>query len=429
VLLVEDNPANQDVVLAMLAKLGVEVEVASNGVEAVSAVERAEFAAVLMDCQMPVLDGYEATRRIRAGERERATEGGTGCRQQRVPIIALTANALRGDREVCLAAGMDDYLSKPFTFAQLRDKLARHLEQGASETSGTDRPVTAPQPAQPERRAAAKGRSPGAGLTALVLEPEPLLRTSVVVALRSLGVESHGVGTEEECFEAHAARGFALVLFDLDLPKLDVEGFAGRLRAGVSGAEPLDGPREAQPTPRLIGLLGQATEVAERAVATRAVDDLLPRPFDRRALRAIVERATDPGAAAGAADRSASRLPGTELLDQGPLDELRSLSAPGTPDFLGKAIGSFLESAPRLIELLVRGAKDRDAPSVVHASHTLKSSSAFLGARDLSTLCREIEQLGRAHDLARIDELVRRVCESFVPVRDALLREQSRSQS
>lgn len=116
VLLVEDNPVNQTVIEAMLRSLGYQVTLVVDGAQAVSAVQRESFAAVLMDCRLPIMDGYEATRRIR----KLAAMG-------QVPIIALTANALQGDREACLQAGMNDYLAKPFKRAELQELLDRWL--------------------------------------------------------------------------------------------------------------------------------------------------------------------------------------------------------------------------------------------------------------------------------------------------------------
>ncbi|CAH0238831.1 Autoinducer 2 sensor kinase/phosphatase LuxQ [Pseudomonas sp. Bi70] len=116
VLLVEDNAVNQTVIEAMLRSLGYQVELVGDGAQAVSAVRERRFAAVLMDCRLPVMDGYEATRRIR----DLGAQG-------RLPIIALTANALQGDREACLQAGMNDYLAKPFKRMELQDVLDRWL--------------------------------------------------------------------------------------------------------------------------------------------------------------------------------------------------------------------------------------------------------------------------------------------------------------
>jgi signal transduction histidine kinase/DNA-binding response OmpR family regulator/HPt (histidine-containing phosphotransfer) domain-containing protein len=119
ILLVEDNPVNREVAVGMLESLGCRIEAADNGWVAIQAMNDSVYDAVLMDCQMPVMDGLTATAEIRRRE--------LGMRGDRIPIIALTANAMEGDRERCLAAGMDDFLSKPFTQQQLGLLLKRWL--------------------------------------------------------------------------------------------------------------------------------------------------------------------------------------------------------------------------------------------------------------------------------------------------------------
>jgi signal transduction histidine kinase/ActR/RegA family two-component response regulator len=116
VLLVEDNPVNQTVIEAMLRSLGYQVSLVSDGAQAVHQATQQDYAAILMDCRLPIMDGYEATRQIR-----RLSD----CAE--LPIIALTANALQGDREACLQAGMNDYLAKPFKRADLQQILQRWL--------------------------------------------------------------------------------------------------------------------------------------------------------------------------------------------------------------------------------------------------------------------------------------------------------------
>jgi PAS domain S-box-containing protein len=126
VLLAEDNPVNQELGRLMLEALGCEVSVVGNGSEAVEALFKGEYDLVFMDCQMPEVDGYQATRSIR--EREAGENNG-----RHIPIIALTAHAMDGDRENCLAAGMDDYASKPFTPSQLQTLLGRWYRAPAQE--------------------------------------------------------------------------------------------------------------------------------------------------------------------------------------------------------------------------------------------------------------------------------------------------------
>lgn len=116
VLIVEDNKINLMVAQAILESLGCTIEIAENGRSGIERMAAGGFDMVLMDCQMPEMDGFEATRAWRVRE-------GTGT--ARLPIVALTANALKGDRELCLAAGMDDYLAKPFTRTQLASVLSR----------------------------------------------------------------------------------------------------------------------------------------------------------------------------------------------------------------------------------------------------------------------------------------------------------------
>lgn len=123
-LVAEDNAVNQKLAVAMLAKLGYAADVVADGAGALEAVRSAEYAAVLMDCHMPVMDGFAATAAIRTAEKG-----------ARTPIIAVTASAMKGEKERCLRAGMDDYLTKPVALDELAAVLRRwvdHLGAGAA---------------------------------------------------------------------------------------------------------------------------------------------------------------------------------------------------------------------------------------------------------------------------------------------------------
>jgi two-component system, sensor histidine kinase and response regulator len=168
VLLVEDNPVNLEVAVGILETFGCNIETATNGREALERYAADDYGLIFMDCQMPEMDGFEATAEIR----KRETQS-----DRRVPIVALTASAIEGDRERCLAAGMDDYLAKPFTAEQMRSALTTWLGPSARNNGKRDHltlVASAPPPAAP---------APAAPMEASEIEP---IDDSVLNALAQL---------------------------------------------------------------------------------------------------------------------------------------------------------------------------------------------------------------------------------------------------
>jgi PAS domain S-box-containing protein len=153
VLLAEDNDVNQLVATELLARAGYRCDPVGNGRLAVDAVATGAYDLVLMDCQMPELDGFEATRTIRQAERD----GG----RRRIPIVALTANAVKGDRERCLAAGMDAYVTKPLNPKELFETIESHLQAAAPAAAASSAEALAPAAAAPTPAAGAGDRGTG----------------------------------------------------------------------------------------------------------------------------------------------------------------------------------------------------------------------------------------------------------------------------
>ncbi len=272
VLLAEDNLVNQQVAMGMLKKLGCRVDLVGDGQEAVNALCSTSYDLVFMDCQMPVLDGYAATAEIRRLEQQAGE-------LQHIPIVALTANALAGDREKCLAAGMDDYLSKPFKQEQILYVLERWLLPSG-------------------------------------MEPEPL----------------PAVETESPVPDAELAA---------------VQVAAETAAAGLEGS-----------------------------------------PIDRAAL-----------------------------------DSICSLQMDGAPDMLSQIIQIYLNDAPKLLRQLNEAIISGDAPGVQRAAHSLKSSSANLGALQLSDFCKTLESSGREAALEEAPQLFAQIEVEFVRVEGALALE------
>ena len=135
----EDNPINQRVALGLLRKFGLQADQAADGQQALDALAVRPYDLVFMDCQMPVMDGYQATRMIRNAEDPRSTAHCSSFTLHHaaptpLPIIAMTANAMQDDRDKCLQAGMDDYIAKPVRAEALAELLAKWLSPASRET-------------------------------------------------------------------------------------------------------------------------------------------------------------------------------------------------------------------------------------------------------------------------------------------------------
>ena len=252
ILLAEDNLINQQVALGILQIQGYNVTVANNGREALDAHGQGAFDVILMDCHMPEMDGFEATREIRVREHSSG---------RRVPIIALTANAMAQDREACLSAGMDDHLSKPFSMLSLQETLDRWMSRAASTTS-------------------------------------------------------------------HAA------------------------------------------------------ELAARATAKAA-----------------------------------------EVLDRGVLDQLSKVRTNGKPELLARVINLYLVESPKLMQKLKQAARAGDAPEIARSAHSLKSSSANVGAMVLSRYCEDIETSARRADTEEARKIFAKIEMEHGCVQTALMAE------
>jgi len=251
ILLAEDNLANQQVAKAVLRKLGCKVDLAKDGLEAISCAENNLYDMIFMDCQMPRLDGYKATGKIR--QQENKAKKGT-----HIPIIALTANALSGDREKCLAVGMNDYISKPFGQDRILEILTRWLPDNLQ-----SRPQQSPEQS----------------------------------------------------------------------------------------------------------LYPKAMEV--------------------------------------------SALANADVLDRKALENIRSLQSEGAADILSQIINLFLEETPNQLKNLQQAIRDNDAGTVYSIAHSLKSSSANLGAMKLSALLKDLEEKGRRKALTDTPSLFLQIENEF----------------
>ncbi|MGC2061770.1 MAG: ATP-binding protein [Thermodesulfovibrionales bacterium] len=299
VLFAEDNIVNQQVGREMLESIGCRVDVVNNGQQAVELISRRPYDIVFMDCQMPVMDGYKASGVIRAieeknvssrvtrHERMQEMDQGNGRYKlhKHIPIIALTAHAMQGDRETCLAAGMDDYISKPFTVGQLRQAVERWVK----------------------------------------------VRTAA--------------GTEAIAEKENNESPSGLV----------VEGDAG--------------------------------SAGEDIVSMEAESDRLV------------------------------------TLDHKTLDRLARLQKGGAPDLVTRILSIYLADSSGLLSRLHKAVMEGSASEIQKAAHSLKSSSANVGAMQLSSLCKRLEAMGRVNSTEGAGELLAGIDAEYRAVESALREE------
>ncbi|MFM2089928.1 MAG: hypothetical protein RLZZ127_417, partial [Planctomycetota bacterium] len=339
ILVAEDNPATQLMLQTVLQRLGHATTIVGDGAGAVAATAAGDHDLVLMDCQMPVLDGLQATAAIR--ERERV--GGS----RRLPVVAVTAFASAGDRERCLAAGMDAYLTKPVTERILAETIAA--------LTAADRPAATPESAPPAGVPAA--RAPTAPVVHIA-DPEPAAAIAQAAAIARLGIAATPIGAD------HAGPWGGLVLVACRGDGGWAAATVRRIRSAVPG----------------IGLLVTAVDPQGAAAATAlaaGADALAPRPLPAQLLL-----------------RHLARIPGMPPLGPGPLPG-RPLAGPDRPALVLATLRMVEEAAPGTADQMLQGflgdldqitidlaaaVRDDDRAIAARLAHRLRGGAASLGA-------------------------------------------------
>jgi PAS domain S-box-containing protein len=347
VLVAEDNVVNQKVIVGMLTRLGYRVDVVDNGEEAVRAVSRNRYAAVMMDCQMPRMDGLEATRQIRAAG-------------QQVPIIALTASTLSEDLAACREAGMSSTLSKPVSLETLAAALG--ILAVARE------PERAPEATPPPEVAD--------GPLILVAEDNLISQEVNCAALRQLGYRSQVVGNGFEAVAAYSAGSHAAVLMDCNMPVMDGYQATREIRAKEHGACHVP----------IIAVTANALEGDREKVLRAGMDDYLPKPVQLKALAKALERwAPRPPPPPPAAPSDLH----SDTIDPAAIAALRTVS----PDreFIKRVVQLFLDDLPTRLGSLRLASMQQSTMAIRQAAHALRGACRNFGAERLARLCAELE--------------------------------------
>ena len=391
ILVAEDNSVNQKLLARLVEKMGYQADVTKNGIEALTALSQLSYDAVLMDCQMPELDGFKTTSAIRQDDQKKG---------RHTPIIAVTAHERPGDKERCLIAGMDDYITKPIKLKELRSALKGLVMPQPRVTpispDQTETPLEIPSisslpneqaevavpivnvPVPPKREPTAT--------RLLVAEDNPVNQKLIVRLLEKLGLAADVAGNGAEAVEAFSLRPYSAVLMDCQMPEMD--GFEAT--AAIRRRDRQEGTH----TP-IIAVTAHAMKGDRERCLAAGMDDYVTKPIKPDLLKEILEHWLPP--APGLGDSTSLFPPAKTTFDlQAALDRVE-----GDRDLLGEMATIFLEEYPRFVQQMRQAIADNDSATLCHAAHTLRGSVGNFVATDAAAAALVLENLGREGRLAQ----------------------------
>jgi CheY-like chemotaxis protein/HPt (histidine-containing phosphotransfer) domain-containing protein len=376
ILIVDDNATNRSVLSRQITHWGIRNEAVESGNEALAALRNAKaegkpFDLAILDMQMPVMDGLQLARAITA---DPAIRG--------VHLIMLSSMGLRGDAREARQAGIRGYLSKPVLPSVLYDCIATVM------CLAMDEPAAAQLVTRynlPEGRTRFHGRI-------LVAEDNPVNQEVTVSMLRLLGCTVDVAGDGRKAVEAVGRGGYDLVLMDCQMPEMDGYEATRVIRATETSRIPI------------VALTANAMEGDRNVCLAAGMDDHLAKPFLISQLGEILATWLPGRTRPEHGIWEESPVPASSPIDNAVLDNIRGLQQEGGPNLVARVVGLYLESSGKQLETLRNGVKNADAEAVHRATHSLKSSSATVGANRLSGLFKDLESMARAKDLQNAGE-------------------------
>ncbi len=396
VLVVEDNEINRQITTSMLNQMGLSVTEAENGIDAVDLFQKERFDLILMDVQMPRLGGCEATGLIRKIEMTDT--------RSRVPIVAMTANAMKGDREVCLKSGMDSYLAKPVKKDALYKELSNWLGPGSRDgeqvaASTGDRPTDG------------KPKDSTKPVRVLVVEDDEYGQILVSKMLQRMKVETLSARNGFEAVKIARGENPDLVLMDCQMPGMDGFEATSKIREhekrnGYTGVP-------------IIAMTANTLPQDQQKCFSVGMNDFLGKPVTIKTLTAKIDdwlkrSVTIP---VTESESGASAPVAQEVhLDKRTVEELRELMQ----EKFQAIIETYMRDAPIRFKTMRDAITASDAEKLYRAAHSLKSASASLGAINLSGLARQLEHMGRNEDLEDVRDIFNEAVREYGVVRQAL---------
>jgi PAS domain S-box-containing protein len=354
-LLVEDNEVNRMVAINMLEKLGCQVKSAENGVEAIEILATQKFNIIFMDIQMPEMGGFEATQWIR--EHESANNKNI--------IVAMTANAMQGDAERCLAAGMDDYIAKPINLDGLFKILNKHADK-FTPTINKNKKI-------------------------LLVEDNAVNRLVATNMLQQLACQVEIAENGQEAVDKCKINNYDLILMDIQMPIMDGVEATKQIRRGDNKDTPI------------VAITANHQEPDLKIYFSAGMDDCLGKPVAIEDLHSIVDKYT------------LSTTTTEELSTDLPIFDTEQAKriAIGNAAILKMILDKFVEDTPKQFEKLVIAFNNNNIKEIERITHSLKGSSRSVGASRLGEIAFQAEQLTHDHEFRAAEQMLKPLKEEF----------------
>lgn len=352
ILLAEDNRVNQGLATEILEQAGCRVEIVTNGRQAIDAVRENKFDLVLMDCEMPEMDGFEASKILAEWKRQRSIDD--------VPIIALTGNALDGDKERCLAAGMQDYLSKPIRKDLMLESIAKWIPEFVISVE--------------EEIYRFEGNH------ALLVEDNRINRAMAEEMLEELGFTVTSAENGRIAVGKVPLEKFDLILMDCQMPEMD--GYEA-----TKAIKRLHELGRIEDVP-IIALTANAMKGDREKCLEAGMDDYIPKPVKRDMLQTTIAKWITPQLS----KKPTGKEREAAVIDYDIFNTYKDVMGEG----LTASIAMYLKDTGKLVEEMLRAYKANALRDMATMSHTLKFTSGALGIAELSTIAQHIEEEARA---------------------------------
>lgn len=350
ILVAEDNRINQKIVFEMLSGFGYLPHVVGSGVEALDALRESKYDLILMDCQMPEMDGYSTTKVIRESKTLNYRE---------IPIVAMTANAIAGDREKCIEVGMNDYISKPLRDVDLLKVIEKNLKLKKPEVTPSKKEI----------------------LGQILIVEDNLVNQNVISAnLEILNYSFEIAVNGIQALKILEDKNFDLILMDCQMPEMDGYEATRRIRQLTE---------EAKSKIPIVALTANALRGDREKCLAAGMNDYLTKPLNVELLEITLKKwiqSTDAGTPVTETNALADNIINIETIQR-----LKKLQKPGRPDLVSNLINLFFQSADESIIQIKFAIANKDWQLLTSVSHSLKSSSANLGATRFSEICSQLE--------------------------------------